>query len=229
MTISFGPKNAETPSPPIPRPERPVDWHARIAVVLAVCALAIEMAGIWVLARLAGWFGVEFPLADAMALAVMAAVAIGGLYGFRWTRRNVLRVWEHEDEDRELARPVQREEFVEQVVAFPSGEAIRSVAAKLLTLHHTGQTKDEQDCTRPWCITNKICTDDEWGFANRVLQAIRAKKERGWEDVEVGPSYHEAMAKLYKGSFEPDGYNAQVDGQWVRFRDYPLTTGYKRG
>lgn len=236
MTISFSSsKNGQDSNPISPpvRAERSVDFHARIGVVLAICVLTIEVAGIAVLSRVVAWFGGTLPLADALVVAMAVAMVIGGLYGFRWTRNNVLRVWSHEDEDRDWARGVgyngvQEVEIVEQVVPFPSGEAIRSVAARLLTLHHTGQNKDEKDCTRPWCISNQVCSDDEWEFANKVLQAIHAKKARGWADIEVAPNYQDAMAKLYKASFEPDGYNAQVNGQFVRFRDYPLTNGARR-
>ncbi|NUM44832.1 MAG: hypothetical protein HUU38_08990 [Anaerolineales bacterium] len=214
MTISFSPKSHEPEiSPPVqPRPgERPVDWHARIGLVLAICVLAVEVAIIGLLTRLATWLGWDFPLADALLLAVAVAMAVGGLYGFRWTRKNVLRLWTHEDEDRELARPVQEVEHVREVEVIPSGDALRLAGYKILVLHYV----QGREATRPECVP-AICTDPAWRTVNTALRTIHAKKPlpgRGWTAL----PFAEALTAWNEIAFDESGAFMVWHGQFVRF------------
>lgn len=214
MTISFNSKSHEQEvSPPTQtRPgERPVDWHARIGLVLAICILAIETAIIGLLSRTATWLGWNFPLADALLLALAVAMVVGGLYGFRWTRKNVLRLWTHEDEDRELARPLQVVETVQEVIPIPSGETLRLAGYQILVLHYIHQ----RDATRAECVP-AVCTDPAWRAVNTALRTIGAKKPhpgRGWTSL----PFADALAAWNEIAFDDAGTFMVFHSRFVRF------------
>jgi len=195
-----------------PKPERlpPVAYHARAAALIGLFVFtAVIITGLV--------FGLDLRLT--FKAAALLGIFSAGSFGIYWTAMGTthdlrmdkaerLRRWEAEDYARYNATAA---EVVEDF-SVSDNERLELVCWRILRLHyHQGK-----EATRPECERAGI-TQTDWNNANKLMQLIGLKGERGWQVVDSREAFDrfEQLARFDKDSIWHRPTPASTS--WVRF------------
>ena len=161
--------------PPKVEKRPPVSYHAKAALIIG----SFVAGGILIIGLAAG-----APISPLWRWAIGFGATVAVLFGvpstgittiFEWWMAWVEnhRRWQAEDEARynAVAAPSAVEE-----IGITKPERLEMVCGKILRMHYY----QGKEATRPECERARI-TQPEWNNANRLLQLIGLKGERGWQ------------------------------------------------
>jgi len=196
--------------PPKPEKSPAVSYHIKAGILIGLSVFAVV-----VITGLVFELDLRLTIKAGAWLGVLAAVAVGAPWTYiatthdlRMDKAERLRRWEAEDYARYNTAAAQ----VVEDFDISNNERLELVCWRILRLHyHQGK-----EATRPECERAGI-TQTDWNNANRLLQLIGLKGERGWQAVDAREAFDrfEQLARFDKDSIwhRP----TPISTSWVRF------------